>query len=83
MSMKTSWLMDYTLWIPFHAFKIYGYPLLLMLMMYLYPLVELDMRKVENVLELEQEERLNYDPYFILTHFAVCYVIIASATKGL
>ena len=83
MEMKTSWIMEYTLWIPFHAFKIYGYPFLLMLMMFLYPLVELDLKKIENIMELNQDERLDYDPYFIITHFGVCYVVIMCATKGL
>ena len=39
-NMKTGMVMEYTLWVPFHIFKIYGYPFLIMLVMYIYPLVE-------------------------------------------
>ena len=30
-NMKTGAVMEYTLWVPFHIFKIYGYPFLILL----------------------------------------------------
>ena len=82
-NMKTGAVMEYTLWVPFHIFKIYGYPFLILLVMYIYPLVEQELKKIESINELEIDERLDYEPFFILFHFAVCFVVIRMAAIGL
>ena len=81
--MKTGAVMEYTLWIPFHSFKIYGYPFLMILVMYVYPLIEQELKKIESLAELEVDERLDYEPMFILFQFLICFFIIKSTTIGL
>ena len=53
-NMKTGAVMEYTLWVPFHIFKIYGYPFLILLVMYIYPLVELELKKIESLLTINR-----------------------------
>ena len=50
--MKSSWIMDYTLWFPAQAFGVYGYPFLMMMVMYLYPVVEKELKNIEDLNEL-------------------------------
>ena len=84
MQISTSTIMEYTLWMPFHAFKLYGYPFLIMIMIFIFPQVELELNKeVENILELEQDERLNYDAMFVLAYYAVSYIIVFYTARGL
>ena len=51
--------------------------------MYLYPVVELDLKNIENINELELDEKLDYDPYFTLFYYVFCWFIVTCATKGL
>ena len=81
--MKTGSVMEYTLWVPFHIFKIYGYPFLILLVMYIYPLVEQELKKIESVAELEIDDRLDYEPSFILFHYMICFFITKCATVGI
>ena len=54
-----------------------------MMIMYLYPVIERDMKHIEDLNELEVDERLDYDAYFILTYYVVCALCVSCATKGL
>ena len=56
-SMKTNIMMEYSLWVPMKAFSIYGLPILVGFGSFVFPLAEMEIKKIR-IEELEENDRV-------------------------
>ena len=75
---KSSKLMDYTLYVPGQIFSIYGMPFVIWMLSSVYTMCEIDFKGID-IHDLEAKDRLMFDTYFV----AVFYFIHAFAVHAL